>query len=370
MLYNGNGKLMVDSVEIPFGGFLHISYSRFGAYAPPNTKAAFETGGFFGFDAIKGDIQVSADNVLIMCHDPGFSFDDSRKIAANYNSSNGILIRTMQSADILAREYAMYGMGEHPCTVDDYLHICAKWGKIPFVTIRDDDMDIVAPTLVNALKRWNLAHKAIVNSFNVESLKAVRRLDSNIWVNVVMGRTLTSADVATAENLYPCTLSPYIASTTASAEELQAHYDAMADVVAECRSKRIPVLSGGVYNRMQYDFMLSHYNGAQIQQCIDYVPKKQYCIFAKRENGSWTFIKYSNTFEQSGTIVESDGALFVKVNEIVPTWLLYLNPTITAKCTTDASASFSAVYNGETTAIEVTGAGFTDGMKLLITVDF
>lgn len=370
MLYASNGEHIKNSVDIPFGGFLHISYSRFGAYGPPNTKAAFETGGFFGFDAIKGDIQVSADDVLIMCHDAGFSFDENGKIATNYDSSNGTLIRSMQSADILAKEYSLYNIGEHPCTVDDYLYICAKWGKIPFVTIRDDDMDVVAPTLVNALKRWNLAHKAIVNSFNVESLKAVRNLDSDIWVNVVMGRSLTSADVATAESLYPCTLSPYIAKINATQEELQTFYDAMTDIVAECREKRIPVLTAGVYNRMHYDFMLSHYNGSQMNQCIDYVPKKRYFIFVQRESGAWTFAKYNNTFEQSGTITESDGILYVKADEIVPTWFVYLNPTITVKCTTDTAKSFSAVYNTGTTALKVTGAELVDGMKLLITVDF
>lgn len=370
MLYKGNGKPMAESVAIPFGGFLHISYSRFGAYGPPNTKAAFETAGFFGFDAIKGDIQVSADDVLIMCHDAGFSFDENGKIAASYDSSSGTLIRSMRSADILAKEYAMYNIGEHPCTVDDYLRICAKWGKIPFVTIRDDDMGVVAPTLVKALKRWNLAHKAIVNSFNVDSLKAIRNLDSNIWVNVVMGRSLTAADVANAEMLYPCMLSPYIGSTTASTEQLQAQYDAMLEVLDECRSKRIPVMSAGVYNRVQYDFMISHYNGSQMNACFDFVPKKRYFIFVEREGDVWSFKNYNNTFEHSGTITENGGELFVKVNEIVPTWLVYLNPNITVKCTTDTSANFSAVYNTGTTALKVTGATFADGMKLLITVDF
>lgn len=370
MLYNGNGEFLKNSADIPFNGFLHISYSRFGAYAPLNTKAAFETGGFLGFDAIKGDIQISADNVLIMCHDAGYSFDADGRIATNYNASDGTLIRSMQSADILAKEHSLYNIGEHPCTVDDYLYICAKWGKIPFVTIRDDDMDVIAPLLVNALKRWNLAHKAIINSFNVESLKAVRNLDSNIWVNIVMGRSLTAADVANAEKLYPCTLSPYIGKTDATRVELQAHYDAMANIVAECRRKRIPVLSAGVYNRMHYDFMLSHYNGAQMHQCIDFVPKKKYFLFLQRENGAWTFAKYNNTFEQSGTITESDGNLFVKADEIIPTWYAYLHPTITVKCTTDTSKSFTAVYNAGTAALKITGAGFADGMKLLITVDF
>ena len=370
MLYKGNGELNKNSVDIPFGGFLHISYSRIGSYGPANTKACFETAGFLGFDAIKGDIQVSADNVLIMCHDAGYSFDENGKIATSYDSSNGTLIRSMQSADILALEHSLFNMGEHPCTVDDYLYICAKWGKIPFATIRDDDMDVVAPTLVTALKRWNLAHKAIVNSFNVESLKAIRNLDSNIWVNVVMGRSLTKADIATAESLYPCTLSPYIGKTNNTQEELQAHYNAMADIVAECREKRIPVLTAGVYNRMHLNFMLSHYNGSQTNCVFEYVPKKKYLIQVVRENGAWKFALYNNSFEYSGTITETDGVLYVKADEIVPSWYLYLNPTITVKCTTDTSKSFLAAYNTGTTALKVTGSEFVDGMKLLITVDF
>lgn len=370
MFYNGNGEKVYPSNRPPFSGFLHISYSKIGSYAPPNTKAAFETAGFLGFDAIKGDIQVSADDVLIMCHDAGFSFNDDGKIAINYTASTGTKIRDMQSADILAKEHSMFEMGEHPCTVDDYLYICAKWGKIPFVTIRDDDMDIIAPLLVTALKRWNLAHKAIVNSFNTTSLQAIRNLDSDIWVNVVMGRSLTPADVAVAESLYPCTLSPYIASTTATEEELQAHYDAMADIVAECREKYIPVLSGGIYNRTQLNFMLSHYNGSQTNCVFEYVPKKRYYIYVQRTDGVWNFALYNNSFQQSGTITEIDGALYVDADEIVSTWYLYLNPNITVKCTTDTAVSASAVYNSTYDALKVTGPEFVDGMKLLITIDF
>lgn len=369
MLYNANGEKIV-SMKPPFNGFLHISYSRIGSYAPANTKSAFETAGLLGFDAIKGDIQISADNVLIMCHDAGYSFDDNGKIAINYDANTGTKIRDMQSADILSKEHSLFNMGEHPCTVDDYLYICAKWGKIPFVTIRDDDMDLVAPLLVSALKRWNLAHKAIVNSFNTASLQAVRNIDSDIWLNIVMGRSLTSADVASAESLCPCTLSPYFGSTKATVEELQALYDTMANIVAECRNKGIPVLSAGVYNRAQYDFMLEHYNGSQINCVIDYVPKKRYFIFIQRDGGAWNFALYNNSFEQSGTITEVDGALYVKADEIVPTWFVYLDPTVTVKCTTDATAKLSAVYNSGTTALKVTGATFEDGMKILITVDF
>lgn len=372
MLYNGNGEMItfLENVRPPFKGFLDISYSKFSSYAPANTKANFETAGFFGFDAIKCDVRISADNVLILCHDAGFTFDTDGRISQTHDSSNETLIRDMQSADILALEYAQFNMGEKPCTFDDYCQICAKWDKIPFVTVRDEYMDIIAPLVVDALRRWNLSHKAIINSFTVESLEAIRALDASIWLNIVMGTALKASDIETAERLYPCALSPYLSgTTTATEEELAAFYEPMADLVAECQNKMIPVMTAGTYLRRHYNFFRSHYNGTQVNNVVDFFPRKKLFVCVKYSGGVWEFSNYYG-FESSGTITENNGVLSIVCDQIVPTWLLYLNPTISAKCTTDSSVSVSAVYGGFTAPLKVTPSSIAEGMKLVITVDF
>ena len=370
MIYNGNGEEKAIRSIAPFhNGFLHISYSRFLSYGPHNTKAVFESSGFLGFDAIKGDVRISADNVLIMCHDAGYTLDSNGKIAVTHDSNNEIVIRNMQSADILALKHSLYEMDEPPCTADDYLRICAKWGKIPFVTVRDEYMDIIAPLLIEALERWNLIDRAIINSFTVASLEKFRALNKRLWLNVVMGRTLTESDLATAEELYPCALSPYRASTTATAAELQADYDAMVDIITECRAKGIPILTAGTYNREQYNFHLSHYNGAQMNSVIDFAPRKKYFIPMRYTGGAWEFYE-ANGFEHSGTITADGGYLYVQSDQIVPTWYAKLSPEITAKCVSDSSVTISARYWNNLKGLRVEVPSATEGMKILITIEF
>lgn len=357
------------SVSIPWGGFLDIAYSALWSYGPINTEMVYETAGFFGFDAIKGDVQISADNVLIMCHDAGFTLDENGKITT-YDESNNTAIRTMQSADILALKHAMNDLGAHPCTIDDYLRICAKWGKIAFVTIRDADMDVIVPILLAALKRWNLQHKAIINSFTLASLKTVRNLDRYVWVNQVKEGLLNDTDFNNAVDLYPCALSPY--STNAygvTAEGLLAEYNQMATVVEKCKANGIPVLTAGGYTKEQVEFHRAHYNGAQIHQITDCIPRRRYVITLARGDGAWKFVR-KFTFEHSGTITENGNNVDFTCDDILSTWLRYLYPSVKAVCTTDSSVTVNASIAHDGTYIRVTPASVADGQQIMVTLDF
>lgn len=357
------------SVNIPWGGFLNIAYSALWSYGPINTEMVYETAGFFGFDAIKGDVQISADNVLIMCHDSGFTLDENGKIIT-YDASNNTPIRTMQSADILALEHAMNDLGAHPCTIDDYLRICAKWGKVAFVTIRDADIDVIAPILLAALKRWNLQHKAIINSFTLASLKKVRNLDRYVWVNLVTEGLLSDKHYSNAADLYPCALSPY--STNAygvTAEGLLAEYNQMATVVEKCKENGIPVLTAGGYTREQVEFHRSHYNGAQIHQITDSIPRRRYIITLNRADGEWKFSR-KYTFEHSGTITDNGNNVDFTCDDILSTWLRYLYPSVKAVCTNDSSVTVNASIAYDGTYIRVTPASVADGQQIMVTLDF
>lgn len=354
------------AVQIPFTGFCQISYSQVWAYAPINTVPTYETAGFLGYDAIKGDVRISADGVLIMCHDDGYTFDDLGKITT-YSATNRTLIRNMQSADILALEHAVYNMRVHPCTIDDYLRVCAKWNKIPFVTLRDEYIDEIAPLVLSALKRWNLHHKAIINSFTLETLITVRKIDRYVWVNQVMQRALVDNDINNAKDLYPCMLSPY--KGDAAIDVLQTEYDAMSKLVETCKRSGIPVLTAGGYTREQCVFYESHYNGAQMQYITDFAPKKRYFICVERAEGKWSFARHAS-FEQTGTITDNVSNIDITCDQIVSTWLRYLYPTVTAKCISDGSITVNTVVQANGNYITITPSTVVDGQKILVIVDF
>lgn len=169
--------------------FNYIAYSGqvSGWYA--NTAQHYEWCAKQGsFTALKGDIQLTSDNKIIMCHDIGFTLNDDDRIVT-YNSSNPKtkLIHDLTEAECLALEFVSptNGVYSHPANLDTYLFICKKYGMIPYITIRDNYIDETVNVLLEKLNKFNLRDRAIINSFTYETLKAVREKDAAITLSRV-----------------------------------------------------------------------------------------------------------------------------------------------------------------------------------------
>lgn len=136
-----------------------------------------------GFTALKGDVQPTSDGVLVMCHDSGFSLNDAGQVVS-YNADTATLIHDMTSEQCLSLTYS--GGTQHICSFDEFVKICKKYGKIAFITIRNDYMDEVVPALLSVLDKYNMRKRCIINSFNFKSLQAVRNVDNNITLHQVL----------------------------------------------------------------------------------------------------------------------------------------------------------------------------------------
>lgn len=147
-----------------------------------NTAEMYNYVGQNAYDGIKGDVRITSDNVLVMCHDAGFTFNGNGEIIA-YNSSNCTLIKDMTFAQVQQLAFAQKtdaGADMHVPTFDDFVRICKKWGKFCFATIRDADMDIILPLMFETLDKYSMRENTIVNSMTYNSLVALREIDTNI----------------------------------------------------------------------------------------------------------------------------------------------------------------------------------------------
>ena len=145
---------------------LNIAYSSIGR-KPINTVAHFtDAAENFGYNALKCDVRPTSDGELICCHDAGFTFDSSGYITG-YDSGNQTKIRDVTAATVLGYSFRT---GEHPCLVGDYLDVCRKYGKVAFVTIRNEYMDVVIPKLLEELRVHNMTYATIINCMTYESL--------------------------------------------------------------------------------------------------------------------------------------------------------------------------------------------------------
>ena len=162
---------------------INIAYSSIGR-KPINTVEHFvDAATNFGYNALKADVRPTADGELVCCHDAGFTFDANGYITA-YNSANATMIRDVTAETCLSYSFAT---GEHPCLVGDYLEICRGHGKIAFVTIRNEYMDVVIPKLLEELRAHNMIYSTIVNCMTYNSLVEWRKVDADVMINFTLG---------------------------------------------------------------------------------------------------------------------------------------------------------------------------------------
>ena len=172
---------------------------------PINTAEHFvDVATNFGYNALKCDVRPTADGELVCCHDAGFTFDGNGYITT-YDSSNQTLIHDVTAATCLGYSFKT---GEHPCLVGDYLKICRTYGKVAFITIRNEYMDVVIPKLLEELKKHNMMYSSIINCMTYESLVTWRTLDKDVMINYTLsyGNAIDKAAIDKAVSLGYCSL--------------------------------------------------------------------------------------------------------------------------------------------------------------------
>ena len=254
--------------------FNYIAYSKLSANdAPANTEEHYLKCAKADFTALKGDVRNTADRGLIMCHDPGYTFDGNNKITT-YNNSNKTLINTLTVAECKALTFAeQYNSQDcHPTDFDTYVKICKKYGKIAFVTVRDEQIDtVVAPNVIATLKKYRMMDRAIINSFTIATLTKFREFDSNIMLSLVMNQN-TAPSISTVDavmTLGNCMLNlfdiPLPSGSTL--EDILTSYD---PVIRYAINNGVMVYEAQTNNSMT-DTLLAHgITGSHMTQIPDY----------------------------------------------------------------------------------------------------
>lgn len=189
-----------------------VAYSSIGR-KPINTVEHFtDAAENFGYNALKCDLQPTSDGELVCCHDEGFTFNADGYITT-YDSNNQTLIHDVTAAACLGYSFRT---GEHPCLVGDYLNVCRKYGKVSFITIRSDYMDVVIPKLLAELKKHNMMYSTIINSMDYNSLVEWRKRDQTVMINYTMYHKLdlTESYIDRAVELGYCSMCNFSLTTT------------------------------------------------------------------------------------------------------------------------------------------------------------
>lgn len=135
---------------------------------PENTILAYLKAIEYGGDGVELDVQLSSDNVLIIHHDDNFEkiTGDKRKI------------REMTSKEIMEIKIE----GEPVPTLEEVFVKLPEYAYIN-VEIKDPDASELA---YNVVKSFNAFDRVLFSSFEIESLRRLRKLDKNIDLGLLI----------------------------------------------------------------------------------------------------------------------------------------------------------------------------------------
>lgn len=183
--------------------FNYVAYSAINSIGKDqNSREFFLWASKKEFTALKGDIEVTADGKLVMCHDEGFTFDEDGKIVVPYDPAKGTAIHDLTEAECLALQYARYS--GYVCSFEEYIRICKKYGKIAYITVRNHYVDEYVPELLRVLHKYGMVKQCIISAYPyIDPLYAVREADPNIMMAWVLGKyaNITTAHIDTAISL-------------------------------------------------------------------------------------------------------------------------------------------------------------------------
>lgn len=193
-----------------------------------NTKEHYEyVAKHDGFSMIKGDIRLTSDGYLVMCHDKGVTFDANGKVTT-FDENNCTLFYDMTYEQVMSLTHAKQFQGADVgfTDIDTFLHICKKYGKFAYVTMREEYIEDVASILVEKIKKYGLEHCCIVNNYSWDGLREIRKLSKYIAVSHVQSdnKVLTKNMVNMVKDIEPAvvTIVNSSMSNCDNAEQLEA----------------------------------------------------------------------------------------------------------------------------------------------------
>ena len=190
-----------------------------------NTVNMYEYVATHGYDLIKGDIRITSDNKLVMCHDAGFTFTSDGKIASTFDPSNYTAINTMTLSQVLNLEYEQVttdGDIQKVATFEDFVKVGKKYGKPLYPTVRNQSISTIVPLMLSILDKYNMRYHCIVNSMTFTTCQAFRSEDSKLAICFTTSDTPTNAIIDSVKNLGNCIFGYYcIEGSSTSVAQLE-----------------------------------------------------------------------------------------------------------------------------------------------------
>ena len=359
--------------------FLRIAYSAIWV-DKINTACHWLFASDMGFNVLKGDVEITSDGELIMCHDAGFTFDSNGRII-NYDANNNTKIVEMTYAECRSKVYAdnpqRYGNYCPVADVDDFIRICKDKGKICFLTVRATNTAAVVAKAVEKIKFYGMESRTIINAVQASIIDVVRENHAadGIAVNFVApeGQAITTAHVDKCVSWGNAFLSIWADGSTSVIDD-------SSNAIAYAKTKNVPLLAAVSGDMTFWNYLIKKgVYGYQITKPTFDVEPKNYRFTVSIADG---VVSFGNLFASNrfmGTVSLSGSKIYVSnicitgsylvdvIDGIQPIKMNMLNPDI--KCFDSSGNSIPCIWNSTHNRFELTLTNTNDNTyRVIVTV--
>ncbi len=292
--------------------YYKIAYSDIGI-DKANTATHWLLSSDLGFNVLKGDVEITSDGELIMCHDPGFTFNKNGKITS-YDKENCTKIIDLTYEQCRSKEYDvdydLYGECLSVADIDDFLRICKDKNKICFITIRTTKINQVIEKIIEKIKLYGMEKRTIVNSTNLNTVQVFREYQEadEIAVSYVYSKNkpITNEIVDVCKKLENCFLTVWCGNDKNIVENSK-------NAIDYALSMNVPILAAIISEEQMWETVIENgMIGAQVRTPFFNIANKRYFFQITVSDGIATLKQLFCSDKFNADITLTDNVLCIK----------------------------------------------------------
>lgn len=171
----------MDTIKIQKGNTKMVAHRGLSGIELENTCAAFVAAGNRDYYGIETDVHRTADGAYVVIHD-----DNTARVAFENISVEGSTLAQLQAVRLRDRDGAARSDLRIP-TLDEYLKICVKYGKICVLELKNDFPKADVENIIAIVKQHMTLEDIIFISFSYQNMIYIRQLEPTAKAQYLCG---------------------------------------------------------------------------------------------------------------------------------------------------------------------------------------
>lgn len=178
----------MDTIKIEKGNVKMVAHRGLSGIELENTCAAFVAAGNRDYFGIETDVHRTADGAYVVIHD-----DNTARVAFEGISVEGSTLAQLQAVQLKDKDGAPRSDLKIP-TLDEYLKICAKYGKICVLELKNDFPKADVESIIAIVKQHMTLEDIIFISFSYQNMIYIRQLEPTAKAQYLCGSAVKVDD--------------------------------------------------------------------------------------------------------------------------------------------------------------------------------